>query len=67
VDVVKIIVDRELCEGNARCVGVAPTVFQMDDDEKLVLLIESPPPELHEAVETAAALCPRGALKLVES
>jgi ferredoxin len=62
----RIVVDRELCEGNARCAHVAPEVFRVGDDDKLVLLIERPTEEMRDAVETAAAICPRQALKLTE-
>jgi len=62
----KIIVDRDLCEGNARCAQVAPQVFRINDDEKLELLIEEPAEALREAVEAAAAVCPRQALKIVD-
>jgi ferredoxin len=64
VDVVKVIVDRELCEGNARCVRAAPTVFAVGDDDLVQVLIESPGPELREAVERAVELCPRQALSI---
>ena len=63
----KIVVDRDLCEGNARCVKIAPAVFQTSDDDTLIILDERPPPELHKAVRLAAARCPRQALSIVES
>jgi len=63
----RVVVDRDLCEGNARCVQLAPRVFQTDDNDKLVILVERPPPELREAVESAVALCPRQALRILES
>ena len=68
VDVVsvRVIVDRDLCEGNARCVRVAPSLFEVGDDDKVRLLVEDPGPELREKIEAAAALCPRQALSLVE-
>ncbi len=61
----RVVVDRDLCEGNARCVQQAPQVFRIDDAEHLEILIEAPPPALHDAVENAIALCPRQALKLI--
>ncbi len=62
----KILVDRDLCEGNARCVKIAPAVFRTDDDDRLVLLAEHPPPETHDAVRMAVKRCPRQALSVVE-
>jgi ferredoxin len=64
---VRVLVDRDLCEGNARCVQLAPQVFRTDEDDKLVVLIERPAEALRDAVESAVALCPRQALAIVES
>jgi ferredoxin len=68
VDVVsfRIVVDRDLCEGNARCVQFAPEVFQTDDKDQLVILIERPGEALREKVDAAVALCPRQALSIVD-
>ena len=38
----------------------------VEDDDTLTVLIETPGPELEDAVETAAQLCPRQAITLVE-
>ena len=62
----KIHIDRDLCEGNARCAQVAPRVFRVGDDDKLVILVEEPEEALRDAVETAVAMCPRQALKILE-
>ena len=63
-DRLRVIVDRDLCEGNARCVQLAPEVFTIDDDDKLQLLVERPEAALRDKIEAAVALCPRGALRL---
>jgi ferredoxin len=60
----RILVDRDLCEGNAVCMKVAPEVFTVDDDDQVQLLIESPGEDLRAKVETAVRRCPRQALKL---
>lgn len=63
----RVIVDRELCEGNARCVRVAPAVFALEDDVDTVkVLVEPIGEDQRDAVETAIATCPRQALKLAE-
>ena len=62
----RVVVDRDLCEGNARCQQVAPRVFRVGEDDKLVLLVEEPDEAERDAVETAISLCPRGALKIVD-
>lgn len=34
----KIIVDREKCQGIGACVGAAPDVFEIDNDSKAVVI-----------------------------
>lgn len=58
----KIIVDFDLCEANARCTEVAPELFRLDDNDQLHLLIEEPSEDQRDAAETAVRLCPRQAL-----
>lgn len=60
---VKVLVDRDRCEGNARCVKLAPTVFRVDDLDQVQVIAE-PGPELRGAVEAAVARCPRQALMI---
>ena len=61
----QIIVDRDLCEANAVCCGLAPTVFELDDDEQLVILQPTPTDELVERVAKAVDRCPKNALKIL--
>jgi ferredoxin len=63
----RVLVNYDLCEGNARCVRFAPAVFQVDDEDRLHLLMEKPGEDLREAVETAVATCPRQAISIAES
>jgi ferredoxin len=57
-----VVVDRDRCEGNAFCVRIAPSVFQLDDDE-YATVIADPVPVADEALaEQAIADCPRAAL-----
>jgi ferredoxin len=60
----RVVVDLELCEGNAVCSNVAPEVFVVGDDDRAHLLIEQPPESLREQVLTAIRRCPRQALAL---
>ena len=62
----RIVVDYDQCESNALCVGAAPEVFDLDDDDQLHLLIERPSSELREKVEEAVRLCPKQAISIVE-
>lgn len=60
----RIVVDRDECEANAVCEGIAPEVFRVDDDDVLDLLIERPPDELLDKVQEAVDMCPKRALFL---
>ena len=62
----KVIVDRDRCEGNARCVAAAPEVFELRDDDQAYVLIEQPGEDLRPGIERAVRFCPRQAITLVE-
>ena len=62
----KIKVDFDLCESNALCEGIAPDVFELDDDDYLQLRTEQTTPENIEDVKRAVASCPRAAISLEE-
>ena len=62
----RIVANRERCIGAAQCVLSAPEVFEHDDDGIVVVLDPQPHPDLHEDVRTGRALCPSGALTLLE-
>lgn len=55
-------VDRDLCEANAVCCGLAPAVFELDDNEELQIKVEQVPAELEERVLKAIDRCPKNAL-----
>lgn len=58
----KVVVDFDLCESNARCMVAAPEVFEVRDDDFLYVLQEEPPEQLRAKVEEAARVCPRQAI-----
>lgn len=60
----KVSVDYDLCESNAICMGIAPEVFEVRDDDILYIIDENPPEELRERVEEAVRRCPKQALTL---
>ena len=62
----RVVVDLDACEGNARCMDVAPEIFELGDDDQARVLIERPPEELRAKAEQAVRLCPRAAISLVE-
>ena len=62
----RVIVDFDLCESNAICMGIAPEVFEVREDNFLYILDENPPEALRPSVEEAVAACPRAAIALQE-
>jgi ferredoxin len=57
-------VDRDLCEANAVCCGLAPDVFELDDNEQLVITLPAAPIASDVAARVRAAVerCPKNAL-----
>ncbi len=62
----KVVVDFDLCESNAICMGIAPEVFEVRDDDFLYVLQEHPPEELRPKVEEAVRRCPKQAISIAE-
>jgi ferredoxin len=62
----KVFVDHNLCEGNARCNEIAPEVFELRDDDRSYVRTEQPPPSLRAKIERAVSNCPRQAIRLLE-
>jgi ferredoxin len=62
----KIKVDFDLCESNALCEAMAPEVFELDDNDYLVVKTDQTTDENIEDVKRAVAACPRAAITLVE-
>ncbi|MBV2362641.1 ferredoxin [Streptomonospora nanhaiensis] len=60
----RVTVDYDLCESNAVCMGIAPEVFEVRDDDYLYVLQEEPAAELGPRVEEAARMCPKQAIRL---
>ena len=61
---IAIAVDRELCYGFGDCVDSAPGVFQLDDDDKSVVV--DPNAQPRDDIVTAAANCPVDAIIIVD-
>ncbi len=60
----KIVIDMDLCEGNALCAKIAPEVFAVGEDDKASLINNNPGEELRAKIETAVRRCPRQALSI---
>lgn len=62
-----ITVKRERCVGAGMCALTAPAVFDQDDNEGLVLLLDARPPrEHHTSARIAAGTCPAGVISVTE-
>ena len=62
----RIVVDRDLCQGHASCEGEAPEVFSVSKQGDLTILQPEPPEALRRAAELAVKYCPTHALSIVE-
>jgi ferredoxin len=60
----RVVVDFDVCQSNALCMGVAPEVFEVRDDGFLYILDETPDESLRAKVEEAVRLCPTHAITL---
>ena len=61
---VRVVVNYDLCESNALCMGVAPQVFEVRDDDFLYVLDENPPESLRDKIEEAVRICPKQAISI---
>jgi ferredoxin len=62
--VIKVVVDRDVCQNHGQCVFSAPQVFELDDDGELVQLQDEVGEDLREAVEEASDVCPVQAITI---
>lgn len=61
----RIKVDWDLCQGHGVCREEAPEVFDVDEAEnRVIVLQEEPPEELRGKVKAALKYCPTNALIL---
>ena len=61
----KIRVDPDKCQGHARCYGVAPELFHVDDYGLSTVVVDEVPTELEDKARLAVANCPEYAIELV--
>ncbi|MBO2458962.1 ferredoxin [Actinomadura violacea] len=62
----RVRVDPLVCEANGVCVGLAPEVFDLNDDDELEVLKPDVPAEEADRVRHAVRSCPKAALTLEE-
>jgi ferredoxin len=58
----RVEVDHDRCEGNAVCLGIAPDLFDLDDDDYAVVKVDEVPADQEQLAEQSIAECPRAAL-----
>jgi ferredoxin len=62
----RVEVDYDKCNSNALCMGVAPEVFEVRDDNFLYVLQDEPDESLRDKVEEAVRVCPTQAISLAD-
>lgn len=64
----RVSVDSGRCCGSGQCVLAAPDVFDQNDEDGTVLLLDPhPPAPLQETVRAAAGVCPAAAITVSET
>ncbi|MEA3056878.1 MAG: ferredoxin [Actinomycetota bacterium] len=58
----RVSVDLDRCEAHGVCTGIAPDVFELDDDDVLHVLLPTPPDDRLEQMREAATRCPKQAI-----
>jgi len=64
---VRIVVDRDLCQGHGVCESEAPEVFAVPKSGQVDIRDETPSEDFRKKVEMAVKYCPTHALKIVEA
>ena len=62
----RVEVDYDKCKSNALCMGAAPEVFEVRDDNFLYVLQDEPDEALRANVEEAVRVCPTQAISLAD-
>lgn len=63
----RIIVDREACQGHGLCAMYAEALFAIDgEDGRAIVLVDPIPEPLHEPARKAVRVCPELAISIEE-
>jgi ferredoxin len=60
----RIVVDRDLCTGQAMCESIAPDIFRVTDDGQVEIQVAVVPDGRLGEAEWAVSCCPNQALEL---
>jgi ferredoxin len=64
----KVTVDRDKCVASGQCVLAAAEVFDQNEEDGVVILLnEAPSPDQYDAVRLAAQMCPASVIEVTES
>ena len=61
----RVKVDRDLCIGAASCIAVSPSVFQLDDKSKAIVVDQAN--DVPENILLAAQSCPTKAIVITDT
>jgi ferredoxin len=61
----RIRIDPDKCQGHARCFGLAPELFAVDDYGQASVIVDEVPTELEHRADLAIANCPEYAIERV--
>lgn len=64
---IQVKVNLRICEGFANCVVAAPDLFDLDDDDKVIILEEKLDGGERARVEEAIRTCPVNALTIADA
>jgi ferredoxin len=60
---IRVIADK--CQGHARCYGLAPELFDVDDYGQSTVIVDVVPVELEDKARLAVANCPEYAIEIL--
>lgn len=63
----RVVVDYDVCESNAVCMGIAPDIFEVRDDDNLYILMDEVPDDRRAECQRAVDMCPKQALSLADA
>ncbi|AFR49498.1 ferredoxin [Gordonia sp. KTR9] len=62
----KIVVDRDACQGHGRCAVYAPEVYELDDEGYCAITEMLVPPAQEEDAISGADACPENAIEVID-
>jgi len=62
----RVVIDYDLCESNAICMGIAPEVFEVRDDDFLYILNDTPDESMRDRIQEAVERCPKQAISIAD-